>query len=1574
MASRKLHMPNMGVRELNEFTSWRLASRSMAGTYETFRRLGQQRDAIGNIYAANRAQQQAKNYAAFTSGFANMRGQIGGRYGKAFDSSIATFLKRLESGGGSKIGSADLTKAIGEFQKSVGRIASQMHGVQGGYLRGLSHDLKDARRNAREGGLGALGGNSKDFIKTAYGLKTDNVIQDACNQLANDVRKVGKTLTAPHLKQAVKDATDQFQRAAASAKTVGEKQDAMTAYADKIKSIGNYATNSQDKLAMGALGGSADKQVKELKTAITAQNKNRVWSTLNSGIGNLNRALGGTLRYLQPLKRSLDIGNDVFQAVNSRFNQFARMQMGVSAERGAYGRQLRGAGIGYGHMMGALAAGRSAGMDDRTVVNQMVDLQTQLAQARWGEGGLIDAAGRWGISTYDESGNVKDANQMMIEFSRKLNSLGSKSEKLQFLTHIGRRPEEMEYIANYEKQAKRQDFLKAHPEMRGVLDKADYLDESGFSAKADAATKIELRRREVLNQNAIEQGIIPGLMRSLSPENWFFSDWTARKQGVESARSEQAMENLTKELQSLATEIKKTEGKVGVGSLSGRETNLSSKELKALSLTGGWAEASQKNYGEKSSVHILKNIIGKNDKGVSSRTQKNINRGTGTVAGALGGALLGAGAGALAGAVIGGIGALFTGGASLAAIPALMAAGAKIGGTKGGLVGALGGGFGGALAGGKLMEDSTMLDFSSADVEEARKAAKGSDEDWEKWQNKTGLTNLKRSQVLDVDFDKQAMEGAKVQSLVARATELAGGKEVNLEAVAGDKYLGQMTAGLSSSSKEYEDRFVEALARTADETIGRSEAILQILKKGVNVSDPIVAKRVDELAKANMGNGMGRSEATEKAREQVKNEVQAEAIKNGDLINQQVAENQKQAEADYAAYEQSKKEDDEFVSTAKEVRAQYEHAQATNPFARNMSYQEWLNKQSEAGNKDVKKLYDLEGKDRFNRSFNRETGEATIKDSSKLSKEEWMEKNLGNQATQERRAYQQVYGENGPMAGKEAPWESLTGTLKNDKIKKFLQKKNFGGSNIKNYSGELAGLDDNGIVAKIALEQGASEDDVRNNILSKERYQELKAKKDKGDKLDGRDETLMRIYESSSNYKKEKAAADKKKDEEKEKEVEGINDIATYAEAARITGDTSIHADGSGYANMAAKSRQQYGLDAKSQKRLMELSTKRDFAGMTGKNLTEEEQAELSDLEKREAKQNNAKVDRKKLIRLVAAKGGDLSANFSQEEVDAYNKEQAEEKDRFVTGKRHTKGQYSLYKDIENRMLSGGKVDNKEKAFYDKEKKRLDRAKKSGRKGAAKSLHGDEYVPTAEEKAAMDSVDATSAKLKKERQADKNKPVLAQISDLRQMARYAKAGMSRKELGQRFNKDRLAQFDAAVKTGQIEVPKQAKKQTREDYEKFQYERLAAAGVTGERATKLVAGRMEAYDAMQKRKGGGKKGGGQQEPGYPTGEIEATAVMKGKTEGVEQVSAKMAEGGTAAEAAAASAKKANESSTASSQNVTINFGGQQITQNIQGNGKSMDEAGMKKGTLEGASEIRDKTAEAIAFVTQSKGSY
>ena len=89
----------------------------------------------------------------------------------------------------------------------------------------------------------------------------------------------------------------------------------------------------------------------------------------------------------------------------------------------------------------------------------------------------------------------------------------------------------------------------------------------------------------------------------------------------------------------------------------------------------------------------------------------------------------------------------------------------------------------------------------------------------------------------------------------------------------------------------------------------------------------------------------------------------------------------------------------------------------------------------------------------------------------------------------------------------------------------------------------------------------------------------------------------------------------------------------------------------------------------------------------------------------------------------------------------------------------------------------------------------------------------------------------------------------------------------------------------------------------------------------------------------------------------------------------EASKNMAAKGAAAENAAASAKNAGGGAGGGSteKNITINMGGQNITQNIQG-AQAMDAEGMKRGTMQGASEIRDKTAETVVSVTKTMGTY
>lgn len=581
MAIPRFRFPNMGARELNDFTSWDTISRGVSGAASNTRKFVQNFGEARDIYASNAEGGDRIRYGHFTAAIGGIKGQIGGPAGQKVDAGIASLLQKLESAGGHKIGGADLSKAIGDLRKEIEQVSSTLGGSQGNILKDFTNTLKNLETKTARGGVGALGGGTRDSIKAAFGLKADNSIETARKQMAEEIKNAGKSLSSVGLKLSLDRVVREMERLSASAKDAAEKQRILANAQKRINSLSRGTVGGPDREILEGLAKSSGKNVGELQKSLLGQASTRKGLEFSNRVAQLTHAIGGATRYLIPLKRTLDVGNTIFQNVNSKFNQFARMQMRVSAERGAFGRQVRGAGINYGHMMTAIGAGRSAGMEDRQVIGQMVGLQTQLAQARWGEGGLAENVGRWGISVYNGAGGVKEAHDLMIDFSRKLKSLGTNMEKLQFLHAIGRRPEEMEYVANYEKQAQRMEWLRQNPHMQGILEKADILDETGFSAKADAATKIELRRREILNQNAIEKGPLEALKRSLNPDNWLLNDWSARQKGVQQARGELAMERLTRVMQEIAAQGRKKGGGGGLGASAARM--LSAEDLAALS-------------------------------------------------------------------------------------------------------------------------------------------------------------------------------------------------------------------------------------------------------------------------------------------------------------------------------------------------------------------------------------------------------------------------------------------------------------------------------------------------------------------------------------------------------------------------------------------------------------------------------------------------------------------------------------------------------------------------------------------------------------------------------------------------------------------------------------------------------------------------------------------------------------------------------------------------------------------------------------------------------------------------------
>ena len=342
-----------------------------------------------------------------------------------------------------------------------------------------------------------------------------------------------------------------------STKTEGERFKVLDMAQTKIRGIGAGATSQKDKDATKQISEAFAKQVASYKDASRERSAQKVGAKVNDALMGVAHAAGATTRALAHLGYVAGLAVSAFTKVNQVVNRFAKMQMAISRERGMYSRLIRGSGMDFHNLLVALRAGRKAGMDDREVVNQMASLQEKIALARWGEGTLINDVGRWGGSPFNANGGMKSEQEMMIEFSRIINSLGSDIEKMQFLSHIGFRPEQREYVENYEKEAARMERMRADKSLRGTLEDAEILGESGIAKKIDAATRIELRRREILNQNAIDQGPVAAIKRMLNPENWFFSDWTARQRGVQTAKAEIAQEKLTNAILELVEEEKK---------------------------------------------------------------------------------------------------------------------------------------------------------------------------------------------------------------------------------------------------------------------------------------------------------------------------------------------------------------------------------------------------------------------------------------------------------------------------------------------------------------------------------------------------------------------------------------------------------------------------------------------------------------------------------------------------------------------------------------------------------------------------------------------------------------------------------------------------------------------------------------------------------------------------------------------------------------------------------------------------------------------------------------------------------
>ena len=1661
MARNKFRFPNQGASELNSFTSWNTISAGLNNARGYAKKVGANATYARQIYAENEEGRAKIKYGQFTAGIGSIRGKVGGEAGQKVDSSIASFLQKLQAAGGHKIGGADLSKAIADLHKEIGRIATTMGGAQGNILKDFTRDLKEAKNAAARGGLGAVGGGTRDAIKTAFGLKADNSIDEARKKIASDVRQAAKSLADPSLKQAVAQVIGEMHRLSNAAKTSAEKQKILANTQARLTRIAGGAAGA-DKTVMEGIVKTTSKNTSELKKSLVGQAANRKGLEFNNKLATLTHSIGSVTRYLIPLKRTLDVGNAVFQAVNSKFNQFARMQMRISAERGGFGRQVRGAGINYGHMMAAIGAGRSAGMEDRQVVGQMVGLQTQLAQARWGEGGLAENVGRWGISVYNGAGDVKQAHEMMVEFSRKLRSLGSDMEKLQFLHAIGRSPEEMEYVANYEKSARRMEMLKKNPHLQTVLDRADILDEEGYSARADAATKVELRRREILNQNAIDDGIIPGLIRSMNPENWLFSDWTARKKGVAAAREELSGNKATRALEAMLSEMRKKGAKQGGDFLSGFTIT----DIMALAGgQGGWAEQDKEEKGTQSFVVDLEAAFERMS-GYSADTRTNLeklgdgllsvvkkvvdlfsgllqfiekNPILGTTAVAAGGVGMLWGAGKLVKGGLGWMGkALGIGGGAAAAGGGAGAAGAgkalgkiKPKGKLGGILtiaalaaglfaaksasgeeapeGAAGGGGrtggeGGTPlppgpwnGGGSGVESLEGMVGGAGAAEELNETEKQKQQE----ENKRKSEEFRKKKAAARERSKPTGESGGWWEITKAALSGFGegavkglGKSVN--SIGSAFTLGLWDGPFSKESVDlgYEDW----MTRTGDvfSTIGGESLALAatmgtagLVKGGVKAGSAAVKAGAKGLVNKG-GKELGKGVVTKGAPKFTKK--QAANIMKNELAESTKLSNNKGMLALTA------------IGTASTVAGQVSGegaggAGGASGGGGTQSATQGTNFVSGSGGSLinlVKPIRDMVRKGASYEQLSQLLGQhgMDLPDMSVLQSKDFltddskameMLKGLGFANVQRRGS--EKYGK--PMDLKNflknitddiaVTYKNAGGIMTDDEIIQTFGRQEAGAKDVsKNMINTyVARGDELGIGAQEKMAQRVNRLGKEHKDWDQNKVRAEAKKEQRQEFLKGLNQQQLEMYGSQGGEITDQAEITRRSEalfrdagmtrsESQKMTHEQVADFAKFRNENRNIG----------LAQAIARFSNQTGLSK-------DVLRNNLIHGKTFNEMSEEDQNEyMKGTEYRTEQKKKRAEDR---IAARKAQRAEAAKNVSEEEAAKYLGDEGDAKE-FIS--------------LRNRVQKGEKLSEADQKAYENYTDQVGR--KAGRARRAKEYTplNAPYKPTKEEQADIDAADKESARLVRIKERTKNRRPLAEYSDLRYMGSLIKRGGiadNDKELEKNFGKQRVRQFRRAEQNGTLDhlmkgdhykeeeaLKKKRKPQMTREAAEAAYREMAEANVKrkdGEsdadykkRVDEQVASNMELYDTLHPQKKGqqAEKGKGTNKAA-PAADA-ATAAMESAQTKTEQASQKMAEKGAAAENAAASAKEATSAGAGShEQNITINMGGQTITQNIQGE-KAMDAEGMKKGTVQGASEIRDKTAETIVSVTKSMGSY
>lgn len=746
------------VRDAGSLFSWSSIGRGIHNVSTMGQRIGVATGQIKSQYGAYKAIQEQRGYSTFISSLNASIGKLGGDIGRQFDSAITSALKDISSHGGRGIDATRLETIFSSLQTTLGQVAASGSKMENSFISEFTKALESTRKGIQSGGFGGATVGAQQAQRATSGLGMSGAVTKNIKDIGDALHLTAISIKDTELYKAVSSVRDEFNTVAKSAKSVSEVIKAEQTARKKLQGIQGGARGRDASLIEGVvskLGLSAG----ELKKAdIASRFKGIGGAALAKGLG-IFTSLGAVARMIHPVAMGISAVVQGASKVNSFFNNIARTQTKISTERGAAGRQIRGAGIVFPSIMTALGAGRLAGMEDSQVISQMVGLQTQLAHARWGEGALIDNLGKWGLSPFDANGNIKSSEQVMVDISNKLNSIVSPLEKLQFLSMQGFRPEQMEYVAHYAQESENWKRIKKNTSLQGVLENARIVDESGRAAKIAAATEIEYKRRDIKNQNAWDDGILKGMWRSIHPDNWYFADTYARQRGIEKANSDESLKKLQDALASLTSELKRTNKEIGTTSLTSAMMGLSNDDLRNLSLSGGWANASIRNLGDKSIASKLgRDLLRKGER--EADLEK-----------------------------LPGYGLLMR-------IPGIGPALAKAHPRKSG-----------------------VLSMSNKDIDEGRKLAQGNNNTaWEAWKKKHRIEGISRKNVAE-GFDASAAQGAKIAQIEAEASALAGGKPVYFDR-ANDHIFEVLTKNIDTSTEEgqkaYREQLVKAVARTAD--------------------------------------------------------------------------------------------------------------------------------------------------------------------------------------------------------------------------------------------------------------------------------------------------------------------------------------------------------------------------------------------------------------------------------------------------------------------------------------------------------------------------------------------------------------------------------------------------------------------------------------------------------------------------------------------------------------------------------------------------------------------------------------